>query len=238
MATPILQGPVRDDFLAVVFHELKTPLTSVKVQIHLLQKMLSDEAFSAHPQANKFEKLLQRSESQLDSFVDLMHDFLKAARISDSKFSLSRQEVELSRVIRKAVECCKTQHNGEHSVVRVDMPSDIRGFWDPMRIEEILINLLSNAVKYSAGSPVEIKAELDEQRVRLTVRDHGVGIAKEDQDRIFSRFERINPSQNPCGFGLGLFITRHLVEAHGGSIRVESALGQGAAFIVELPLTV
>ncbi|MGK5087111.1 ATP-binding protein [Bdellovibrionota bacterium FG-2] len=110
------------------------------------------------------------------------------------------------------------------------------GNWDCVRIEQVVLNLLTNAMKYGAGKPIEISVRKEQGLVRLSVRDHGIGIAIEDQKGIFERFERAVSAKAFGGFGLGLFITRSIVEAHCGSSRVESELGQGSCFIVELPL--
>jgi signal transduction histidine kinase len=111
------------------------------------------------------------------------------------------------------------------------------GHWDRLRLEQVISNLLSNAAKYGAGHPVEVAVEADGERARLREKDGGIGIAPEDQARIFERFERASGVGHIHGLGLGLWITRQIVEAHGGSIRVESAVGQGSTFVVELPRT-
>lgn len=103
-------------------------------------------------------------------------------------------------------------------------------------MEQIIINLLSNAMKYGAKKPIEISARIDGDSVKIMVQDHGAGVAKQDQARIFERFERAVSAKSFGGLGLGLYITRQIVTAHGGSIRVESETGHGAKFIVELPL--
>ena len=109
------------------------------------------------------------------------------------------------------------------------------GRWDRARLDDVLANLLSNAVKYGQGKPIEVSVEAGERSARLTVRDHGIGLAPEDQARVFERFERAVSGHEYGGLGLGLYIVRELVQAHGGTVRVESAPGAGAAFIVELP---
>jgi signal transduction histidine kinase len=112
---------------------------------------------------------------------------------------------------------------------------DGRGRWDRLRLEQVLENLLSNAFKYGAGQPVEVVVGGGEGRALLSVQDGGVGIAAADVERIFGRFERAAPTRNFGGLGLGLYIARQIVEAHGGSIRLESSPGQGTTFTVDLP---
>jgi signal transduction histidine kinase len=110
------------------------------------------------------------------------------------------------------------------------------GRWDRLRIEQVVENLLSNALKYGGAQPISVIVERNGEEARLTVRDRGIGIDAADQQRIFDRFERAVASQRAGGFGLGLWITKQIVDAHGGSIRVESTPGSGSAFLVELPL--
>jgi signal transduction histidine kinase len=109
------------------------------------------------------------------------------------------------------------------------------GRWDKARIEQVVANLLSNAIKYGAGKPIEITVEADGTTARLTVADHGIGIAPDRVPRIFERFERAVSSLHYSGLGLGLYIVRRVLDALGGSVRVQSAAGEGATFIVELP---
>jgi signal transduction histidine kinase len=122
------------------------------------------------------------------------------------------------------------------SPLRLDAPRAVRGVWDPGRIEQILEALVANALKYGRGQPIEITVDARGATGLLGVRDHGIGIAPEDQARIFERFERAASARHYGGLGLGLWIVRQVVEAHGGRIRVESAPGAGSSFVVELPV--
>jgi signal transduction histidine kinase len=113
----------------------------------------------------------------------------------------------------------------------------IVGFFDRIRMEQVITNLLTNAIRYGGGQPIAVRVAEAGERVRLEVIDRGVGIAPENHERIFERFERVvNPSE-ASGLGLGLFIARQIVRAHGGDVRVESQLGHGSNFIVEIPRT-
>ena len=112
----------------------------------------------------------------------------------------------------------------------------IQGRWDAIALETVTGNLLSNAIKFGAGRPIEVAVESDDRHARLTVVDHGIGIAEEQQGRIFERFERAVSARHYGGFGIGLWVARHLVEAHGGDIQVHSRQGEGSRFTVELPI--
>lgn len=122
---------------------------------------------------------------------------------------------------------CEVQYNGEPGVV---------GFWDPFRIEEVILNLLLNAMKYGSGKPVEISVSRTDGQAVLAIRDHGIGIAREDQVRIFNRFERAVSYKHFGGMGLGLYISREIVIAHGGKISVQSEPAVGSTFTMTLPL--
>jgi signal transduction histidine kinase len=117
--------------------------------------------------------------------------------------------------------------------LRADTP--VRGYWDPARIGQVIANLLTNAMKYGRGRPITIAVTAEGSTAHLIVRDQGIGIAPEHLDRIFGRFERAVAPGQYSGMGMGLYITREIVEAHGGTITVTSALEQGATFTVTLP---
>jgi signal transduction histidine kinase len=144
--------------------------------------------------------------------------------------------VDLSALARRVVEAQADGIARSHSEVTLHAPEPVVGAWDPRRIEVVLANLLSNAVKFGDGKPIEISVGSAGGLALLTIRDRGMGISAADQRRIFDRFERAVSEQNFGGFGLGLWVTREVVEAHGGRVSVESARGEGSTFRVELPL--
>ncbi|HET9754017.1 MAG TPA: sensor histidine kinase, partial [Myxococcales bacterium] len=119
--------------------------------------------------------------------------------------------------------------------MELESPPSLQGSWDRLRLEQVLVNVLSNAVKYGAGKPICVNLAGDERRVRIEISDAGIGIPAADLDRIFGRFERASSIRHYGGLGLGLYITRHIVEGHGGTISASSTLGQGSTFTVELP---
>ena len=120
--------------------------------------------------------------------------------------------------------------------VHVDGDGGVGGHWDRARLDQVVTNLLSNAIKYGAGAPVRITISKNAVTARLVVRDHGIGVAAAERGRIFERFERAVSAKHYGGLGLGLYIVRRIVDAHGGTVTVESTPGAGAQFTVELPL--
>jgi signal transduction histidine kinase len=179
-------------------------------------------------------KLLERALRQSSRLARLNRDLLDVSRIHANQLPLDLEEVDLVGLARDVVEQFKLDLARARSPVTLRGDPRVVGFWDRSRIEQILTNLVSNAIKFGAGQPIDIFIGEDAGVARLAVRDHGIGIDMAQQGRIFERFERV-ASRNYGGLGLGLYISRQIAEAHGGSIRVESEPGAGATFIVELP---
>jgi signal transduction histidine kinase len=221
----------RDELLSVAGHELKSPLNALQLQIHLLARM-AKEAMAESGLAERAEKAA-RAGQRLGLLID---DLLDVSRISSGRLSLQREEVDLSALTRELVARMSEELARAGSDVRLVMDGAVTGSWDRLRLEQVLVNLLSNAAKYGAGRPVLVTVDVQGAVARLAVRDEGIGVAPEEQERIFERFERSASVQHFKGLGLGLWITKRIVEAHGGCIRLESQPGKGSTFTVELPL--
>jgi PAS domain S-box-containing protein len=220
----------RDEFLSIAGHELKTPLTALL----FYSESLSRSAAQLQPGdvAIRATKVVRNAE-RLSRLID---ELLDVSRIAAGRLTLEFEEVDLAAIVRDLVARSGDAAARVGSTLRLDAPPRIVGRWDRLRLEQVADNLVANAIKYGRGLPIDVRAEADERVARLTVRDRGVGIAPQDQARIFDRFERAVSSRHYGGLGLGLWIARQVVEAHGGQIRVTSAPGEGAEFTVELPL--
>ncbi|WP_437980217.1 AAA family ATPase [Sorangium sp. So ce117] len=225
----------RNEFLLVASHELKTPLTSLTMQAHLLARLLPRFA-RAEVAPERIDAALQVLSRQITRLAHLVNELLDVTRLNAGRLTLARAPVDLAALTREAVERMRQQFADARCRIQLDLDEPVVGNWDASRVEQVVINLLSNAMKYGAGAPIHVVVRGQEGRARLVVRDHGIGIAETDQARIFERFERAVSVRNFGGLGLGLYIVRWIVTSHGGTIRVESAPGAGAAFIVELPL--
>jgi signal transduction histidine kinase len=225
----------RDDFLSICSHELRTPLTSLKLQTQLSQRVLEKNKI-VDPAMDRFKKFLENANGQIDRLVRLVEDMLDIARIRAGKLSLSPERMDLAIMVQEVLERFGPQITANGVKVSLRLDQGVLGTWDRFRLEQVFVNLLTNALKYGAGSAVEITAVNEGGAARLSVRDHGIGIDKANQQRIFERFERAVSKQNISGLGLGLFIVRQIVEAHGGTISVESEPGTGSCFTVDLPL--
>jgi signal transduction histidine kinase len=221
---------VRDDFLSIAGHELKTPLTALLMQAESLVRIGDGEV---PPRvAERLEKVLRVAE-RMRTLID---ELLDVSRITAGRLQLQLEEVDLAAVVVENVARMSDDFSRASSDVQLDISGALCGRWDRSRIEQVVTNLLSNAIKYGAGKPIEVRAEADGERAVLTVRDRGIGIAPEDQARIFDRFERAVSSRHFGGLGLGLWIARQIIEAHGGSIAVDSTPGEGAQFRIALPM--
>jgi signal transduction histidine kinase len=222
---------LRDDFLSVAGHELKTPLSALRLQIQVLGRLTRDaeRPLDLAQRVNKAERTSERLVALVDGLLDV-------GRITAGQLQLEREEVDLVPLAHDAVGRMTEALGRGGCEVRLLTDATVRGRWDRVRLEQVLGNLLSNAAKYGRGRPVEVRVEaLKEGGARLRVRDEGLGIAPEDQPRIFERFERAVSDPHLKGLGLGLWISREIIDAHGGSIHVDSAPGAGATFTVELP---
>jgi PAS domain S-box-containing protein len=220
---------LRDEFLSIASHELKTPLTTLQLQLHTL----SGRAQASDP---RLASKLARAARSGDRLATLVEMLLDVSRITTGRLTLHCEEFDLAAAVHDVCERFVEEAARAKTPLRVDVPESIVGTWDRMRIEQVVTNILSNALKYAPGTPVEIEARADGgDWVELVVRDHGPGIAPADAERIFARFERAAPSQNYGGLGLGLYITKQIVEAHGGSVQASATDGGGATFTVRLP---
>jgi signal transduction histidine kinase len=222
-----------DDFLAIAAHELKTPLTPLRVQTEgLLRALERPEGVTVGGLIDRLKRI-DRSARRVERLVENLLDF---SRVSAGRLQLKESDpVDLAALVRDVVERLRDEAERASCLLTVELAGGASGTWDAGRLEQVLENLLGNAFKYGAGRPVEVRVGTCGCEAVLSVRDHGIGIAREAQARVFERFERVAPVQHFGGFGLGLWIARQIVEAHRGSIAIESEPGQGALFTVRLP---
>jgi signal transduction histidine kinase len=223
----------RDEVLSLASHELKTPLTSLMLQTQLLQRQ-QQRGEPLPPE--KVQRVLDQTARQTQRLARLVNDMLDISRLAAGKLALEAETFDLAELASDVVAKLGPQLSEAQCEVSVQAPEPVVGRWDRYRLEQVLTNFLTNAARYAAGKPVEVSVRRLEQRAELRVRDNGRGIAPEDQERIFRKFERAVGGREVGGLGLGLFIVREIVEMHGGTVRVESEVGKGAAFTVTLPL--
>lgn len=220
----------RDEFIAVASHELNTPLASMGLSVDALRKGL----FSGSPEATaRASELVQRQQRRLSRLV---REMLDVTRIQSGRLVLKREDMSLSELVRELCLAFEPQLTAAGASLQCHIEEEVRGRWDRARLERVLDNLLSNALKFGAGAPVELELRSrSDDLVELRVTDHGIGIPRERQPYVFERFERAVSSKEFAGLGLGLYIARGVIDAHGGKIHVASRPGRGTTFTVELP---
>ncbi|MDB4964969.1 MAG: hypothetical protein JWN44_658 [Myxococcales bacterium] len=222
---------LRDDFLAIAGHELKTPLTALMLQLqHLTRRLGRDDIDSATVVSR-----LKGAEAHLERLRKLVEELLSVSRVTAGQLTLDRQETDLAEMVRELAIRYEPEFAKAGCALSIDASVETKGVWDRFRLEAVVTNLLMNAIKYGRAKPVAIAVAGDDGTALLTVTDHGIGVRPEDRQRIFDRFERAVSERNYGGLGLGLWISKQIVDAHGGHITLESTPGVLTSFVVSLP---
>ena len=226
---------IRDEFISLASHELKTPLTSINLQFQLIKRWLGKKDFS-DTALLRLEKIFSDSSYQLNRLANLLDDLLDVSRIQAGRFTYNFEKKDISTIIKNSVERFLPQLNAANCELRWGVLQECICSVDISKFEQCITNLLTNALKYSAGKPVEISLQREDQNAIFKIKDQGIGIDPQYHEKIFQRFERAVSSGNYSGLGLGLYISKEIIEAHKGKINVESALNEGSTFTVIIPL--
>jgi len=222
---------LRDEFLCVASHELKTPITSLMLSLEVLLSFCARGPVEPATLAKQLDKNLRQGQR----LQRLVGDLLDTTRLETGQLGLERSEVDLVELVREVIDRFELELRRARCQVRFEAPTPVRGFWDHSRLDQVVSNLLSNAIKFGPGHPIEIVVVPNGDRAELSVADHGIGIDPARLGTVFDRFMRGVPDTHYGGLGLGLYISRQIVELHGGTIRVRSQPGAGATFTVDLP---
>jgi signal transduction histidine kinase len=223
---------LRDEFISIASHELRTPCTSMQLAVQALSSKHVDKLEAGSDTVRRFLGTIARQVANLNRLVDRLLD---VSLIAEGHLQLQRSDVDLAVVAHTAVEQLREPLRASGSVLTVDAPSPVVGTWDGVRLEQVATNLIANAIKFGRGAPIEVVVRAEGSVATLVVRDRGIGIPFAEQPRIFDRFERAVSSRHFGGFGLGLYVSKEIVDAHGGSIEVTSRPGEGSTFVVRLP---
>ncbi|WP_278938111.1 hybrid sensor histidine kinase/response regulator [Pseudomonas helleri] len=226
---------MRDDFMSIVSHEVRTPLNGLILETQLRKMHLARDNTAAFTK-DKLEAMVDRDERQIQSLIRLIEDMLDVSRIRTGKLSIRPSEFDLSQLVANLLDVFSPQISAAQASISFSAAQPVVGQWDEFRIEQVISNLLTNALRYGAQKPIDVAVYSEEGYAVVQVRDQGIGISQENQQRIFQQFERVAGSHVVSGLGLGLFISEQIVAAHSGKIEVRSELGQGALFKVCLPL--
>ena len=225
----------RDEFIATVAHELRNPIAPLTLQLRLAIE--KSERFAADGESMSVEWVqsqLRRIEQRLHRLLETLDRLLDVSRLSTGRIDLQPEPTNLAHAAREVISTLDAELAVARCSVTLTERGDTTGAWDRLRLEQICRNLLSNAIRFGAGRPIDVTVDADQDFVTLQVRDHGVGIEPDQQMRIFDRFER-GTEQRSGGFGIGLWVVKNICMAMGGTIAVESQIGEGARFTVMLP---
>ena len=228
---------LRDEFLGIASHELKTPLTPLRLKLQLLQRQANGARLeSASMDAERVADSLDVALRQVRKLTDLVDNLLDVSRITAGRLRLELEEMDLCSVAAELLSRFAPSAAQLGCELELHAPVPVFGRWDRLRVEQVVTNLLSNALKYGPGKPIRVHVEAQGAQARLTVRDEGIGVEPRLRARIFEKFERAVSDRHYGGLGLGLYITRQIVEALGGNVEVDSEPQKGATFTVLLPL--
>jgi two-component system sensor histidine kinase/response regulator len=221
----------KDEFISIASHELKTPLTSVKGYIQLLQRSLNrDDKTMA-------QNHLEKASIQLEKLNELIVDLLDISKIESGKMKFNMKSFCADDMVNNAIEML--QHsNPDFKITRLGKTDEMI-FGDEMRLEQVVINFVTNAIKYAPGTnQVNITINIKDEKLYLAVKDFGIGISKEQQDKIFDKFYRVEENSNRFnGLGIGLYICSEIINRHGGTIGVNSVPDEGSEFYFIIPIT-
>ncbi|HSD19129.1 MAG TPA: PAS domain S-box protein [Anaeromyxobacter sp.] len=223
----------RDEFLHIASHELRTPLTSLRLQLESLKLTVTRGAVAPERVETKADAAL-RQQARLARLVD---ELLDVSQVDLCEPRIAARDADLAATVRAAAERQADAASRTGTPVRLALPCALPARFDPEEVERAVGHVLANAVKYGAGKPVDVELTCGGAAALVVVRDRGIGIDPAERERIFDRFERAVSSRHYGGLGLGLFVARRVVEAHGGSIAVDCAPGEGATFRIELPIS-
>lgn len=226
----------RDEFLSIASHELRTPITSLKLQTQMMQKVIGRKDATAFSE-ERVTKLVNHFDGQVERIIRLVDDMLDIARISTGKLTITKGPMNLGGLVKEVADRYRSLFASRGCELHLNCEEGAAGEWDSFRIEQVVANLLTNAARYAPGKPVDLLVRKEGSEAVLKVKDQGIGIAEENQKRIFQRFERAGPVAETGGLGLGLYIVRSIVEMHGGKIELQSELGRGSTFEVRLPIS-
>ncbi|EJN33702.1 MULTISPECIES: hybrid sensor histidine kinase/response regulator [unclassified Pseudomonas] len=226
---------MRDDFMSIVAHEVRTPLNGLILETQLRKMHLARDNAAAFT-LDKMHAMVDRDERQIKSLIRLIEDMLDVSRIRTGKLSIRPNRFDLVQLVSNLLQNFAQQIEAAETEVSFTATEPVEGHWDEFRIEQVVSNLITNALRYGGRSLVQVRVYREGNEARVEVQDRGIGISPENQKRIFQQFERVSAKTVVAGLGLGLFISEQIVAAHGGSIVVESEINEGALFRVCLPI--
>jgi len=227
---------LRDDFLALASHELRTPIVPLKLYLDLLIRQVQKLPRGILPQLDSLSGAIEKTRGRLDEMQRLIDSLFDESLIKEGRLVLKKERTNLVQLVSQIVQRLEPELRKVGCTVDMQAPTDLIGNWDSPRLEQVVVNLLTNAMKFGPGKMIRVGIDRDAYHTTITVTDQGIGISKEDQSRIFKKFERASSPMKYFGLGLGLHIAQEIAVAHGGVITVQSDPGEGATFTFKLPI--
>jgi signal transduction histidine kinase len=224
----------RDQFLAIASHELKTPVTSMLLQVQTAIHNIQNVSL-ANFSVSTLLKMLEDTEAQSKRLSKMVNDLLDISLITTGKINLEMEETDISHIVQQVADRYITRLNGAKQI-HLEIKKPVIGYCDKLRIEQAVVNLISNAIKYGNNKQIDVTVTDTHDSAKIVVMDHGIGIPHDQQKRIFNRFERAVSPRDYKGLGVGLYITNQIIQAHHGKIHLDSEAGKGSIFTLEFPL--
>lgn len=225
----------REDFISIASHELRTPITSLKMRVDLLSMVVAKGKFPKEVN-DVLQPIINELQPDVKNFTRLIDALLDISKIGDKELTLNKEECDISAIIKDEALKLRPIFNNQQTELIIEIEDGLNGACDNTRIRQVINNLLTNALKFGNKKPVSLIVKGDGLNLFLWIEDRGIGIPEVDFQRIFKPFERAVSDQHFGGLGLGLYITERIVKSHGGKIEVESKHGHGTTFKVEIPL--
>lgn len=226
---------MRDEFLSIASHELKTPLTSMLLKIQMILHNIRNVSLANFSVGNLMQQL-ETAEGQTKRLSQMINDLLNVSLITTGKMNLEKKKEDVCEIVKEVVNEFSEKFKIDDIKVSLDIEKPVFALVDKVRIEQVVSNLISNAIKYGDKKPIEIKVHGSNLLVMLSVTDNGIGIPRDQTEKIFSLFERGSNGNKMKGLGVGLYIASQIIKAHNGKIKVKSSTNQGSTFLIELPV--
>lgn len=226
----------RDEFLSIAAHELRTPLSTLTIHMQMALRQIEKNDPRIFSKEH-LEKIFQISHRQTTRLIGLVDQLLDVSRIMNGRMKLDLEDIQINKLSTEILHRFQDEANDAHTPISLNIDHEMHGNFDRRGLDQVLSNLISNAIRFGNAKPIQVKIYTETDQMIVEVKDSGIGIDQKDFCKIFKKFKKIGESNPSSGLGVGLYITRQIVLAHGGRIYFNSQLNEGSTFTVRMPLT-